>query len=579
MIARFLACFIASVLTFATPLAVLAQSGESSGNGNAYVAPATQSELSQRGVSLKLDVLTPTKGLASSIADLLRDGQYAKTLNNLQMLKRGVWSTRGTGWSKHAATQHNSGAIILEIQPYTDSSATKKLLFRAGSVYYDYNIGTQTATSIGTGFTASDVPCIRVYGRPTYAGPINCFFADGVHELQKWTGTGSMAASSYYPLTLSGKTFTKPKFLEEFQGRQALAGFADNANTVLITNSGNYESATASTPQVDTDGGWLDVPNVLGPITGLRTLRLNTNDTVLIVGCENGVAMVTGTGAQTFQVKEITREFGIVSNRTFIQAQNDLYFLATDGVRSFATSSIAGLLNLRKTALVQDLTNRLNKTYQAKAFAYFYPSTLEAQFWYPIDANTSPQNALILNFNTRDPNSSEDFGTAPIFSTKDGISPACANVGNGVAYAGTTNGYIMVMYSGDTYDGSDINWTYTSPLMGSNTPAQSASNRKFLIMTEGGNQSFTATAFTLTSMSDGTTKLLQQDSRVLTANSASVTDLSTWSSGTTTTYPKLIDFESRGSGRFWALKLSGGSGNHIDLVGVQSILTVGGLRQ
>lgn len=577
MIIRLLSLLLAVVLV-ATP-GVQAQS--SGGNdGNSYVAPATMSELSQRGVSLKLDVITPTKGLASSIADLLRDGQYAKTLNNLQMLRRGVWSTRGTGWAKHANTQHNSGATILELQPYTDSSGTKKMLFRAGSIYYDYNIGTQTATSIGTGFSATDVPCIRVYGRPTYAGPINVFFADGTHELQKWTGTGSMAASSYFPLTVGGRTFTKPKFLEEFQGRQAMAGFSTYSNSVLLTNASSYEAATISSPQADTDGGWLDVPNILGPITGLRTLRLNTNDTILIVGCENGVAMVTGTGALTFQVKEITREFGIVSNRTWVQAQNDLYFLATDGVRSFSTSSIAGLLNLRKTALVQDVVNRLNKTYQAKSFAFFYPSTLEAQFWFPIDSDTTPQNAIIANFNTRDPNAQEDFNTNPIFSTKNGISPACANVGAGTAYAGTTNGYIMTMYTGDTYDGSAINWQFVSALMGSNSPAQNGSNRKFVIMTEGGDQSFTATAYTLTTMSDNNTKWTQQDSRALTASGSSVTDVGTWATGTTTTFPKLMDFDSRGSGRFWALKLAGSStSNHIDLVGVQSILTVGGLRQ
>lgn len=577
---RLLCLLLPFFLSTAVPLAAVAQSEPGGNNGNAYQPPATMSELSQKGVSLKVDVLTPTRGLASSVADMLRDGQYAKVLNNLQMLKRGVWSTRGTGWSKHVNTQHNSGGNITEIHPYVDSSGTKKILFRCGGKYYDYNIGTTTATEIGTGFGSTDIPCIRVYGRPTYAGPINAFFADGVHELKKWTGSGSMATSAWWPQTVAGRTFTKPKFLEEFQGRGVQAGFADYQNAVLISDATYYDYSTVSSPQVDTDGGWLDVPSVLGPITGLRTLRLNTNDTVLIVGCENGVAMVTGTGALTFAVKEITREFGVVSNRTWVQAQNDLYFLATDGVRSFSTSSIAGLLNLRKTALVQDLVNRINKTYAYKAHAFFYPSTLEAQFWYPIDSDTTPQNAIVLNFNTANPNASEDFGTSPIFSTKNGISPTCTGVLAGVAYAGTSNGYLMQMYSGDTYDGTAISWQYVSPLTGAASPAQAASNRKFIIMTEGAAQQFTAQAYTLTTMSGGDTKWIPQDSKSCTAAATSVTDISTWASGTTTSYPKLIDFESKGSGRFWALKLSGStSSDHIDLVGIQSILTVGGWRQ
>ncbi len=60
--------------------------------------PASMTELSQQGRSLKTDIIAPDKGLATSVSDLLRSSQYARVLNNLQMLKRGVWSSRGTGF-------------------------------------------------------------------------------------------------------------------------------------------------------------------------------------------------------------------------------------------------------------------------------------------------------------------------------------------------------------------------------------------------------------------------------------------------------------------------------------------------
>lgn len=575
-LARLIQAFLRSLLCVlvATSPALAAASASSD-------TPASQTELSQQGVSLKIDLINPTNGVASNIGDLIRDPAFAKQINNLHMTKRGVWSTRGTGWAKHASTQHNSGAAILEVFPYIDSSNVAKVLFRCGGKYYDYAISTSTATQIGTGFGASDIPCMRVYGRSSYAGAINAFFADGVHELQKWTGSGSMAASINFPATVAGRIFTKPKFLEEFGDRQVLAGFADYQNAVLISDTFSYESFATSTPPAATDGGWIDVPLSLGPITGLKTVRISDSESVVLIGCDNGVAILSGSDATDFRVREVTREFGIPSNRTWTVVQNDTYFMATDGIRRYTTNSIAGLLNSRKTYLIQDLVNRINKSSASKAFAFYHAATQEAQFWIPIDSDTTPKNAIVVNFNTANPAAAGDEDTRPIFSTKSGITIPCAYEGSGVAWAGTNDGYLMNLYSGDTYDNSAINWTFVTPMIGANSPAQSMSMQKSVIMTDGGSQKFSCAAYTLTTMSDGTAKLLAQDSRDFNVTASSVANLGTWAaSSTTTTYPKLIDFQSKGNGRFWCLKLFGdATDEHIDLSGVQAIMTVGGWRQ
>lgn len=543
-------------------------------------AQGTQSELARNAVSLKPVPCIPTKGVQTNLSDLLRAEDAAKVINNLHMTKRGIWTARSTGWAKHANTQHNSGATILEVLPYLDSSNVAKLLFRAGSKYYDYNIGTSTATEIGSGFGSSDIPCIRVYGRPTYAGPINAFFADGVHELKTWTGSGSMATSAWWPQTVAGRTFTKPKFLEEFQGRGILAGFNDYKQAVLISDATYYDYSTISTPAAATDGGWIDVPASLGPVTGLKTVRLNDSESVCLIGCENGVAMLVGTDADSFAIREITREFGIPSNRTWITIQNDTYFLATDGIRRYSTNSISGLLNSRKTAVVQDLINRINRSAASKAFAFYHPATQEAQFWFPIDSDTTPKNCLVANFNTAEIGSADDADTRPIFSTKNGITVPCAGETNGTAWAGTTNGYLMNLYSGDTYDGSAINWTFIGPMIGANNPAQSSSMRRWTIMTDGGDQKFDATAYTLTQRTDGTTGWVVADTASMSVTAESITAIDTWGSGTTTTYPKFIDFYPKGSGRYWQLKLSGdATDEHISLVGSMAFVNVGGMRQ
>lgn len=563
-----------SVLFVASP--VLAADDTSAGAS----PPAGMTELAQKGVSLKLDVFTPTNGVATNISELTRPNDYAKTINNLHMLRRGVWSTRGTGWTKHFNTQYNSGAAVLEVLPYTSTANAAKLLFRCGSIYYDYDIATHTATSIGTGFTATDVPSMKVYGKPNGTTTIEAYFADGQHELQKWTGTGSMATSAYWPVTVTGRTFTKPKFLEEFSGRQAFAGFTAYPNSIVLSNFQSFEIVNNATPPTAVDGGWIDVPSSLGPITSLKTIRLNDTDTVLLVGCTDGVCMLVGTSADNFQVREITREFGIVSHRSFVELQNDVYFMATDGIRKFSTVSQAGLLNSRKSYLIQDICNTINRAAWAKTFAFYNPKTQEAQWWFPSGAATTPATAIVANFNTADATQTEEFSTRPIWSTQDGISPTCARTLSGTIWSGTTNGYLMNMYSGDDYDGTPIAWQYVSPLIAMNGPAQSGSLRKVVILTDGQDQKFTGEAYVLATMSTNVTKLIAADSKAFNVASSSVPDLSTWATSTTTSYPKLIDFESKGSGRFWQFRIKGTTtGDHIDLAGLQAILTVGGLSQ
>lgn len=574
LIKRFLA---ACTAVYLTVLPAVAQT-QAQGQQNNNPPPATLTELSQKGVSLKVDIITPTKGLATNVADLLRDPQYAKNLNNLHMLKRGVWTSRGTGTTKDTASAFNSGAQILEMAPYTDSSGTSYLILQAGNKIYAYNTATKASTEIATGVSTTNVPCIRTYKSD------EVYMVNGDAQPYKWDGNlaNDFTAITAIP-TIASRTLTKPRFIEEYAGRQAFAGFQDFPSTVLFSGFNTYGTFTVSTPQSATDAGWIDVPYSLGPITGIRTLRLYSNEYVLLVGCKRGVALITGSDALTFQSVEATREFGIPSNRTWVQVQNELYFLATDGIRSYGSNSLQSLLNASKSYTVQDLSNRINKSVSDKAFAFYYPSAKEAQFWVPIDSDTTCKNALVANFNTADPNNpSDEYDTKAIYSTKDGLELSCATQVAGTVYSSQMAGYLLRMYSGDDYDGTPIQWSYVSPLTGANSPQQNCSLLKYIILTEGNAQQFTAEAYTVTTMSNGVTKWLPQDTKALNATGSSVTDISAWQSpsATTTAYPKFLEFSSKGSGRYWALRLKGTAANdHIDLVGITSISTIGGWRQ
>jgi len=89
--------------------------------------PAAMTEMAQKGVSLKPDVLTPSRGLYSNTTDLLRDKDSAKILNNLQQLQRGIWTSRGIGYTKERAGSFNSGATFLEFAQHTTSAGVNRL--------------------------------------------------------------------------------------------------------------------------------------------------------------------------------------------------------------------------------------------------------------------------------------------------------------------------------------------------------------------------------------------------------------------------------------------------------------------
>lgn len=561
LIAIFLALLCVINPVFAEPLS----------GGNAEI-PAAQSELSQQGRSLKVNIFGPIKGLATNVADTARDGDYAKVLDNLHMLKRGVWSTRGTGVTKADNDQFNSGARMLNMAPVTNVDGDFNLVIQAGGTVYSYNPATGTATSEATGKNATAIPDIRGYEAD------KVYWCNGVDDPMKWDGDPGTGFSTIgtWPVTISSIQYDLPKYQESFAGRWCLAGFPARPHSVIISNS-SYDYVFA---------GAITFPAHLGRITGMRTLRLDTtsNETVLLIGCERGMAIITGNSDSTFEGLELTREFGLLSHRSWLQIGNDMYFMATDGIRRISSSlGTATLAIAPLTFGLQDVIDRINTAQKEKIFVVHHPESQEAIWFVPIDSDTDPDNAIVMNYNVEPTSGNAIASTSvekPLFSTMSGLTAISGVYAGGTAYIGTTDGYLKQMFSGDTFDGTAIAWSYVTPLVGANSPAQSLSMKKTIIITEGATQKFDVQAYSLETMSTGVTKWIPQDSAAFNISGSSVADIATWASGNTSSYPKLIDFHSKGSGRFWAIKLSGdATDEHIDLTAIQTIMTIGGWRE
>lgn len=557
--------------------------GQATTGGDAPIGGvSTANELSSRSVSLKMQMLGPQRGLLTNKADVLRQGEYAAVLDNLHMLKDGVWSSRGTGWTKKRASVFNSGAQFYGFGLHTDSSNADHFVFDVGSKLYDYNLSTDTETAIFTNGGAIQDVCITSYDQT------HMYYANGIETPQYWSGSGSTASVTAFPATVGSFTWNKPLYCERFLDRICFARFAQQSagtpiiayQMVLFSTSGGGATSPfgfgTSSPAAATDGGYISFASRYGFVSGMRRYRLrdSSNTEVLLVGMDRALCCVTGTNALSFTGSVISDEFGVLSNHTWVQVGDDLYFLATDGIRRLRSVSGDGGAPVPElvTTGIQDVMNRINSSVAYKSWAMYNPKTQEIVFWVPIDSDTTPQNAIVLNL--------QQDRSAPVFSTLSQQKLTAGIYYNGVAYGGTSDGYLEKLWTGDDFDGTVIAWEYLSAISGASSPAQNASNRKFQIITDGSNQQFTAQAYTLTQRGDGVTQLKLQASKSIAVTKPSITKLGTWASGTTTSYTQFTDFASPGSGRYWLCRLTGSaSGDHIDLVGVLDVLQVGGLKQ
>lgn len=547
----------------------------------AWIPAAAQAQQQINQGQLKPQVIAPTGGIQTNTADILRTKEYAKVINNLQMLKRGVWTSRGIGWTKQRAGQFNSGAAFLEMAQHFTTSGTQRFVFQVGDKVYSYDLGTSTETQLASSLSTSAIPCMRSYSSTVF------IYVNGDSEPRFWDGNpaNTLATGGVFPVTVATVQYSKPTIVELFATRAVYAGFAAQPYTVLLSDAYGPNQFTASVPLSSADCGAFTLPAALGPIIGLRTLRLgnSTNDQILLIGCTRGIAFIGGTDATNFYQREITRSHGLLSNRAWVQVQNDLYYPATDGLRSLSNLNTAATLAPETVSHgINDLWNRINTTHKGKIFAVHHPSTQEVQLWLPIDAETTCKNVLVLNYNTQ---RNVDGTIAPIFSTKSGIEGSCGTDYNGTTYiggVGSTVGYLQTHYSGDDYDGTYIAWIFMPALMETNAanPMQSSGSRRFVIITEGATQAFTAEAYVVNTLSTGASQWRQVFSQRLGATAATITDLGTWKSGTTTTYPHLIEFDPMGNARFWGIRLyAAQAGDHIDVVAISQTQAVGGTRQ
>lgn len=535
-------------------------------------------------------LVAPNGGLASNVSDLLRPIHKAKALRNVRMLRRGVFSTGYGGWSRQRAGAFNSGGALLGFGDFSDAAGTHTLILQSGSKIYSYNINTNTETQITGGgigsLSSSAPPCMRMFA-PGSSGAPFMIYCNGVQEAQKITNlttgavlnlNGASPGATGAPLPV--KTYSEPLFCEPFRDRMIFGGWqGSNTNTsrdIVITNSGTADVCTQSSPIVATDGGVFTLPGGLGAPIGAKCVRVSnqSSDQVVLIGCTNGFALITGNDATNFQIGVLTDEFGLLSNRCMVVVQNDIYMLTTSGIRRL--SGIANgntLLTASLTRELNDIIIGINSAQGAQAFACHHPTTQEIEWWFPAAASAQSNMALVMNYNT-DATSYE--AVEPIWYTRDSTTVASMIDFKGVQYGGGYDGLLQIHNTlTNLYDTTPVPFEITTAYLSSQNLMMQLIMDQVLAITEGSNQNFLLNMWCFEDMGGGAPISRNQ---VLTnypmqALAPPATVLNAWTLGTNafpSNFMKLLEAHPKGSGRLWEAQIIGNLSTHnVDFVGWQ----------
>lgn len=405
-----------------------------------------------------------------------------------------------------------------------------------------------------------------------------------------------------WPGTFTGLQFTKPKFCEPFQARVAFSGFANTGISsnaivqyVLISALGNAESFPLSVPPAATDAYAIPVPPILGAVTALRHHKLNTNNSseVLVVGCQNGVCIISGSDATNYRLEILSDAHGIPSNNCFAQLDNALLYMATDGFRIYTgENNNSNLITDSQSMGIYDEFLNIDRATWQNSHCVHHRDTQEVWFWTPYTGNGGlPENAFIFQYNA--------LGQDPIWYFINNTICTASIEFNHVFYGGNNAGLIQKWYGVKNYDdasgpGSPANVLPGSQivlsLVGVGNPSQFCSINQVLVSTGFADQKFLMNAAAYEKMDDGSTrKQLQQpfnfvvQSRTRPQTVLGPASPQAWTLNFSA-FPQqnskfLDDYQPVGHGRFWEFSITCNDSSHnCDFTGLQATISIGGKR-
>lgn len=398
-------------------------------------------------------------GLLSNLSPLQQGTNAvgsATILQNFEASKEGGYS-KIKGYEKYSDTEVTGSGAILALKVISSGRIVVARKNASNVTEYYYGTGT-TWTSMGARPLLGGKARTAMYNLD---GDDKVIFVDGVN----------------YPAiyNTSGNTLTAVTGSTDVLGAEHVAVFKDTAfyakgNNVFFTAPFTVDNFSAA------DGaGSL---NVASDVTGLAVFRDQ-----LIIFTTDSIKRLTGNTTSDFQVSPITDRIGCVSGDTIQEVGGDIMYLAPDGIRLLsATDRIGDFgLDIASDPIAKDATKLLSST------SNFTSVILREKAQYRIFAYVESEQTEVAKGLIATKFVSQ--GASGIsWSTTFGIQAYIADS----RYSGTAetiafangDGYIYIMDTGSSFDGSNIDAIYESPFMPISDPQVRKSFYKMTLYAE-----------------------------------------------------------------------------------------------
>lgn len=211
-----------------------------------------------------------------------------------------------------------------------------------------------------------------------------------------------------------------PKYMDIYQNRMILAGFSATPSTFWVSETGQPESFQATSfIEVRTNDGDL--------ITGLKSYLSN-----LMVFKQKSFHALTGDNFDNFLLREISDQYGCLSNRAVATFEDLLFFLDEKGIVQFNGANVEVI-----STPIEEIFLKMNVN-AAKENAVAIHNRLRNEIWFGIPCNGSTTNNCTIVY---------DY-VVQAFTVFDGFSPSSLAIMKG---ANTTDVAFYGSYSGSVH--------------------------------------------------------------------------------------------------------------------------------
>jgi hypothetical protein len=260
--------------------------------------------------------------------------------------------------------------------------------FLVGDRIYVINKGTTSLVQDGDGYTVSTVPTT---GTLTFFAQVPDSAATSV-VLSRRISEG--LGFTYMPAPPWGAYHQRRLIVPFYYTTTGTSG----SETITSRNvrdeilfSDIFDGDTYDQLQTDfkITAGIADYVQFVHPFTNDQALVFNRNSIHLINGLSGSLLDIT--------INEVTREAGLVAQKSVVTIGNSIYFLSDNGV--YATS-FGELYNLRGAGMplsnsIEPIIKRINSDYASNAVAVYHDN----RYWIAVPLDTSAVNNALLVYN------------------------------------------------------------------------------------------------------------------------------------------------------------------------------------